>query len=286
MFIGEQRVENFENSEMSKPTSLGVGLPMTNFVGGHSSFSAAFVPVAQRGVIHAPSSPFASHREPRSAHLTSSHFVSDHVGHRPRDMGHYPRMHSLADIEHLTHGGIDPKISQRRGRVSLENVTFRDYKRPSERPRDREYHKRFSIGVPLHHPSNSSPVPSGGHTRPREDACSPRARHVTTVEVGFPVNPQIGSRHSGYSGTNIQSRIDRGAGAYYVRLVFAGDTVQHLVWPSMPISQLIEDAGNIFELMPAGISLILFSVVPVTLRRESTISAPPLGWTGFNNHDV
>jgi len=44
----------------------------------------------------------------------------------------------------------------------------------------------------------------------------------------------------------------------------------------MPISILIEEAGNIFGLDPAEISLVLFSASPVTLRRESTISGPPL----------
>jgi hypothetical protein len=81
-FVGEQERKNSESSEMLKPT---------NFWGEHSPFSAAFVPVVQRGVNHTPSFCPAPHREPRSTHLTSSNFVSDIV-HRPRDMGHYPRM--------------------------------------------------------------------------------------------------------------------------------------------------------------------------------------------------
>ncbi len=40
-------------------------------------------------------------------------------------------------------------FSSRKGRVSVDNITQRDSKRPSERPRDKEYHRRFSGGFPI-----------------------------------------------------------------------------------------------------------------------------------------
>jgi hypothetical protein len=39
--------------------------------------------------------------------------------------------------------------SSRKGRISVDYITQRDSKRPSERPRDKEYHRRFSGGFAL-----------------------------------------------------------------------------------------------------------------------------------------
>ena len=199
-------------------------------------------------------------REILAPPLTSSHFVAD-AGQRPREVHHRQD---------------DPGISQRRGRASLDNVTQRDSKRPSERPRDRDYHRRFSVGFPQ--PRVSPQAPLGGNTWPREVSSSPQNnRSVVAVEYDFPTtspqNPQrfpiqTGAGRPGYGG--------RGDGAYYIRLICEGDTVQHLVWPAMAISELITDAGHIFGLDPEGISLVLFSATPLTLRRESTIQGPPL----------
>jgi hypothetical protein len=44
----------------------------------------------------------------------------------------------------------------------------------------------------------------------------------------------------------------------------------------MTIHQLIEDAGEIFGLYPEDITLILLSAFQTTLRRDSTILAPPV----------
>jgi hypothetical protein len=43
----------------------------------------------------------------------------------------------------------------------------------------------------------------------------------------------------------------------------------------MPISQLTEDAGTTFGLEPEHIILVLFGMVPVTLRSNSTVAGPP-----------
>ena len=221
--------------------------------------SIMLAPASQRkggvsaGGVSSPHHPVSHRAFP--GHLMPSHFVSDAGQNRGG-------------------GSITPDFSQRRGRVSLDNVTQRDTKRPSERPRDREYHRRFSIGLPQSHVS--PPCPLGGHTWPREDSFSPPARSVVEAEIGLPAALSYGERdrNNGKAG---QSRDGRSAGtAYHIRLICDGDSVQHVVWPSMPISDLIEDAGHIFGLDPAGISLVLFSATPVTLRRESTIFGPPL----------
>ncbi len=157
--------------------------------------------------------------------------------------------------------------------MSLENVTHRDSKRPSERPRDREYHRRFSFGVP--HATGSPPVPLGGHTWPRDAPFSPPTRSVVAVEMGLPVGQSGGQTRTQGNGRQFHGGRDAEE-PYHIRLICAGDTVQHHVWLSMPISILIEEAGNIFGLDPAEISLVLFSASPVTLRRESIISGPPL----------
>jgi hypothetical protein len=200
-----------------------------------------------------PNSPPCYPRHPDPSHaapgptLMPSHFASD--------TGHYPRAGSSM-------GYAD--VSQRRGRVSLENVTHRDTKRPSERPRDREYHRRFSVGVP--HANGSPPVPLGGHTWPRDDPFSPPTRSVVAVEMGLPVGQSGGQTRNQGNGRQLHD----GSGAeepYHIRLICAGVTVQHRVWLSMPIFTLIEEAGDIFGLDPAGISLVLFSASPVTLRR-------------------
>jgi hypothetical protein len=75
----------------------------------------------------------------------------------------------------------DPDISQRRHRVSLDNVTQRDSKRPLARPRDRDYNRRFSVGFPQ---ARGSPqVPLGGNPWPREDcSSSPNAHRMVGVE--------------------------------------------------------------------------------------------------------
>jgi hypothetical protein len=49
-----------------------------------------------------------------------------------------------------------------------------------------------------------------------------------------------------------------------------------LVWPTMSIAELNDDAGRVFGLDPAGISLLLFTMPPASLRRDLTISGPTL----------
>jgi hypothetical protein len=170
-----------------------------------------------------------------------------------------------AERESFAHMGS----GTRNGRVSLDNVTQRDSKRPSARPRDREYHRRFSHVASL--PSRS-PDPVGGQPWPPDNPCARSARSV--VAVDFDLTPPQ-STNNVRNATVLPSG-GRGDGSYYVRLICAGDTVRIRVWPSMSISELTEDAGRIFGLDPPTISLLLFTMPPVSLRRDATIAGPPL----------
>ena len=127
--------------------------------------SDAFAPVFSGGKDKFPQRHHSSFREVMGRPLTSSNFATD-LGRGQRDMSSTP-------------GDMD--VSQRRGRVSLDNVTKRDSKRPSERPRDREYHRRFSVGFQHPHVSPKE-EPLGGNTWPREGSSfSPPARSVVAV---------------------------------------------------------------------------------------------------------
>ena len=112
----------------------------------------------------------ASYRADFGSNLMPSQFVLD-AGPNRRGRSMTPE-----DMDISRRGGLDRRggsmtpddldISRRGGRTSLDNVTQRDTKRPSERPRDREYQRRFSVGVPRSHVSPL--VPLGGHAWPRE----------------------------------------------------------------------------------------------------------------------
>ena len=184
--------------------------------------------------------------------------------------------HFVPGAGHGRRGGSitpgDVEVSQRKGRSSLENVTMRETKRPSERPRDREYQRRFSLGVS--HPNAPPSAPLGGHAWPREDYFSPPARSLVAVEVGSPLVSHGQDHGNNRGGGNTQS--GRNANQlYHIRLICSGESVQHVVCPSMAISDLIVDAGQIFGLDPSGITLVLFSTVPEVLQKESTIQGPP-----------
>ncbi len=141
------------------------------------------------------SSPF---REAIGPPLTSFNFAAD-VGRSSREVDSTPG---------------EMNASQRRGRVSLDNVTKRDSKRPSERPRDREYHRRFSVG--FQHSRESPQAPLGGTTWPREDLpFSPPVRSV--VAVDFEVAPLPGRQNSHMqTGARQQGLGGGGEDGYYV----------------------------------------------------------------------
>ncbi len=196
-FIGAEK-RNHNLLTDCQPTPFGVRSQLLmdsqpNVFAGHSSSSVAFAPeggeispsfrsAPYRGMwdSNAHASMYSGDKDnDQNSHpscfrgmiappLTSSNFVAD-VGQHPREI-------------HSAHG--DPDVFQRRGRVSLDNITQRDSKRPSERPRDRDYHRRFSVGLPQ---SRGSPhVLLGGNARPRTDSSSVQhARSAVAVDFEF-----------------------------------------------------------------------------------------------------
>jgi hypothetical protein len=106
---------------------------------------ATFAPVFKGGNdASASQSYFPAHHSEEPGPKLTSHFVSD--------LGKYRRAGGSSTP-------ADTDQSLRRGRVSHDNVTLRETKRPSARPRDREYHQRFSVGTSFSHAVNPPPPP-------------------------------------------------------------------------------------------------------------------------------
>ncbi len=62
---------------------------------------------------------------------------------------------------------------------------------------------------------------------------------------------------------------------FSITLVFEGQSVSHRVWATMPISQLISEAGDIFGLDKHLILLVLVAAIPTPISKSSTIAGPP-----------
>jgi hypothetical protein len=87
--------------------------------------------------------------------------------------------------------------STRKSRVSMDNVTQRDSKRPSERPKDKEYHRRFSTGVQATYAHSAPPAPMGGHSWPDANSTSRPGRTVMAVEFGHSSDPPVPPTNTG-----------------------------------------------------------------------------------------
>ena len=188
-----------------------------------------------------------------------------------RDGVHFSPRHPQDQAS--VYGGTE--FSTRQGRRDSTNVTSRDVKRPKERARDREYKKRFSMesSKEMGRGSPSTPFspPLGGHPWPREEEKSERAEVMidSTPLGGQPSRSQLlGRDRRDLAATGVET-------PFQIRLVFEGNSVYHRVWASMPIIQLIDEASDIFGIESNHISLVLLSVSPTTLKRESTVSGPP-----------
>jgi hypothetical protein len=119
--------------------------------------------------------------------------------------------------------------------------------------------------------ANRSPaIPLGGHAWPREeDGYS--SRSPAPVIHGFAQTPVSFLPQSMGDSKNIRTSTSPGA-PFEITLIYDGTSIRHRVWASMPIAQLMTDAGTIFGLDPNTLILLLFSSVPTTLRRDATIS--------------
>ena len=188
--------------------------------------------------------------------------VSSSVTHRP-----YAR-------DERPHDGMDDVSVARLGQWNTQNITQRDFnKRPKERPRDKVYKQRFSMG-------GSSCVPEYRSNVVFRTDVDPR---LVNVEKFSPKNTPA---PSGFG--HLEQRINsssplRGAsnspsdGTFEIFLTFSGGTVVHRVWDSMPIAQLVFDAGILFGLDHQDLALILFSGSqgPTPISLTGRVSGPP-----------
>ncbi len=121
---------------------------------------------------------------------------------------------------------------------------------------------------------NSSPIPPlGGNVWPDEEGIVP---HRPVVSVVYGPGHTPGSPLPPPTRDNNRPYLSPQAGPFEIALIYEEHSVSHRVWPSMSIAQLLIDAGSIFGLDPSEIVLLLFSALPVTLRRDGTISGPPV----------
>lgn len=164
--------------------------------------------------------------------------------------------------------------SPRLGRNDEGNVTQRNTKRPKERSRDKAYKQRFSMGS------------SGGMDGLPNPAFFVSGRtgqdQVASASRSIPGHPS-GSGSSWEEGyvrapTIMKAQV-RGRQPseprFEISLTYAGTSVLHQVWDTMPIHQLLTEACSIFALDPADVVLVLFSGQPTSLPRDGRISGPP-----------
>jgi hypothetical protein len=163
----------------------------------------------------------------------------------------------------------------------VDNITRRETKRPSARPRDKAYQRRFSSGTP---PAldgfSTSPGIVGGEAWPRDE---PSNRLGGVVTVGFNASrndarctpspyapsPKFGGRQGDDP-------------SFQISLTYEGQSVLHQVWGTMPILQLIDEVEAIFGSDTVSILLVLVSLNAATLYRDSTINGPPAVRAGAN----
>jgi hypothetical protein len=182
-----------------------------------------------------------------------------------------PHLGQRQEAERSLYG--ETEASVRFGRANVDNITRRETKRQSGRFRDMEYQRRLSSGSPV--VVGSPQIPLGGVPWPREESSGPPQRIFVTARPGPNRHgpSSFSPAHSQGASQNARRQED---GSYFISLVCEGQTVRHQVWPTMAVSQLIEDSGAIFGLYPENITLILFSGVPETLHRDSTLLGPPV----------
>ena len=152
-----------------------------------------------------------------------------------------------------------------------ENVTVRESKRPQERPKDKEYRRRYSSSS-----REDDPEPRGGHSWPR-DGDNGRRMSIVTVEQEGAQFPQFHGRSPALSVPSPLPRAIQGGTEtpFSIKVVYEGTSVTHRVWATMQISQLISEIGDIFGLDQHLILLVLISAIPSPISKSMTISGPP-----------
>jgi hypothetical protein len=152
-----------------------------------------------------------------------------------------------------------------------DNVTVRETKRAQERPKDKEYRRRFSSSS-----RDNDPEPRGGRSWPREGD-NDRRMSIVTVEQEGAQFPQFHERSPALSVPSPLPRAAQGGTEtpFYIKVVYEGTSVNHRVWATMPISLLISEIGDIFGLDQHSILLVLVSAIPSPISKSMTIAGPP-----------
>jgi hypothetical protein len=191
---------------------------------------------------------------------------------------------------------VDPDITQRRtsvddfngvperfrqGRESLSvirNITVRESKRPKARSSDQDYKRRCSISPGTLGPlvsnqrSGDNPGNSMGNYSSPHDGVNGYEEGVGAPRTPKPsgTGPKLPSHHSGERTTN------SGGGTYEINLSFEGQLARHEVTPTMRVSQLREDAADIYNLIQQHLVLVLFGMNPHTLVVQNRLCDPPM----------
>ncbi len=145
--------------------------------------------------------------------------VSSSVGPRPHARDENP------------HEGLDDFSVARLGQWNPQNVTQWDSKRPKERPRDRVYKQRFSMGGSSV-PEYRSNVVVRTNVDPALTSVGKLSLKDTPAPSGFGhLDPGI-HQSSPPRGVSTSSS----DGTFEIFLTFSGGTVVHRVWDSMSIA--------------------------------------------------
>ena len=145
-------------------------------------------------------------------------------------------------------------FSVRKGLGDAQNVTVRESRRPTERPKDREY-RRLTISS------------ANGMSLPLQTGIQGHARMGQPTHSPVPSVPSPGMTHGSGPSYGIEP--------FMITLIYNGQPTRHEVYDAMPIFTLMEDAGQIFGLDPNHLLLTLFSAVPATLDRYGVVAGPP-----------
>jgi hypothetical protein len=171
------------------------------------------------------------------------------------------------------HEELDEFSIARLGQRNPQNVTQRDTKRAKERPRDRVYKQRFSMGGSSV-PDFRSNVVFRAQADPGLTSVGKLSHKETPAPSGF------GYLDPGIHQSSVPPRGGSDAyseGTFEIFLTFSGGTIVHRVWDTMPISQLTFDAGILFGIDHQDLTLILFSGSPgpTSIPRAGKVSGPP-----------
>ena len=188
-------------------------------------------------------------------------YVSSSVAHRAHARDEYPNE------------GLEDVSVARLGQWNAQNITQRDFKRPKERPRDKVYKQRFSMG-------GSTCVPDYRPNVYFRTNVDPRLAHVgkfSPKDTPAPSDFEHLAQGINQSPPPLRGASSPSDGTFEIFLTFSGGTVVHRVWDSMPIAQLIVDSGRLFGMDHQDLALILFSGSqgPTSIPLTGRVSGPP-----------